>query len=303
MHYPNPPFTKAGVHKYVPFVKEPTARWEAPSTSDLTMNSLQATSDVMFCITRQVDYVVTKQAIRRAGADYGKILYNNVADYVAKQYELTLIDILKAIFGYDGTNTAGVCFATHTLETNTPIDNDVIFAAKTKLGDKGKYLGTIIMHSAQFNNLVQSGLIKYYNASELGYDIWTKGTIPTINGLWIIQTDTVPVETTPSGKLYHAYIGAAGSIEFRNIQFNNKPHWDALAGGTDYFIQTSKIMLRVPGVKYLRQNASDTMNFTDADIANPACWSKVAEDNKDIPLIEVITTAKDIYAPEPEPEE
>jgi len=226
------------------------------------------------------------------GGDLLAEVFKATTQYWSDIYQKYILNMLRGVF--DGTLKN-----THQLDaSNYSMCWDVVAAAKQQLGDKSKELGTIIMHSAQLSNLKKSGLVKYYNASELGYDIWTKGIIPTIDGLWIIETDTVPVTTVNGVKQYHAYIGGKGAIQFRNIQFNNKDYWDALGGGTNYFIQTTKVMLRVPGVKFVREQASDQMNFRNTDLINPLCWQKIAEDDKDILLVELITKA-DSLLPEP----
>jgi hypothetical protein len=222
------------------------------------------------------------------GADLLKEVENATVQWWSDNYQKHILNLLEGVFG-------GALATTHKLDASTyNMSWGTVAAATQKLGDASKKLATIIMHSAQLSNLKQSGLVKYTSASELGYDVWVKGQIPTINGLWIVETDTVPVTIAEDVKHYHAYIGGPGVIEFRNISFDNKYHWDPLAAGTEYFIQRAKIMARVPGVRFIRSSASNTMNFKDVDVKNPACWQKVAEDDKDIPLVELITKADEL---------
>jgi hypothetical protein len=56
-------------------------------------------------------------------------------------------------------------------------------------------------------------------------------------------------------------------------------------------MQTSKLMLRVHSVRNLRDQTTDKINKKNVDLANPACWQKIVEDDKEIPFIELITKA------------
>jgi len=193
--------------------------------------------------------------------------------------------MFKGIFG-------GTLKTTHQLDAHTyNMKWEVVEAAMHKLGDAASQFKVIIMHSSQLSNLKQTGAVDYLSADKLGYDVIVNGTLPSINGLPIIVSDNVPVEEVSGVKQYHAYIGAPGVVEFRQISFKNKDHWDRLGAGTDYIIQTSRIMTRVPGVKFVLENATDKVNPDDSDFINPACWQKVAERDKDIPLVEIITKA------------
>jgi hypothetical protein len=120
----NSPFKTSGTLAHTPLI-EPTADMEAPSSSVLTPNELTQSKDVMVCITRQVDFTTTKQKIARMGSDLGKMLYANVAEYTAKQFEKKVFALLKTLYG-----TGGVLNAKHTSDPGGSIDFTKIFGAK-----------------------------------------------------------------------------------------------------------------------------------------------------------------------------
>ena len=224
----------------------------------------------------------------------------------ADQCQKIILKLLRAVFENALKTSHQVNASTH------PMSWEAIQLATSMLGDKWRDLATIIMHSKQFNNLLTGGMVKYRDAGELGYDILVKGTIPAIFGIPILVTDTVPVTVKGNDTYYHSYIGGKGVIDFRMIGFNNVLHYDPMKGaGTDYILQTTKVMAHIPGVKFVRANATTQNFFSDTDFTNPACWQKIAEDDKDIPLVELITKADAISLPpviapvaqpQPEPE-
>jgi hypothetical protein len=171
---------------------------------------------------------------------------------------------------------------------------EIVEAATGKLGDQAPNLKVIIMHSKQLSSLKQSGMVKDRPASQLGYNIFVDGNLPSINGKPIIVTDKVPTSVVDGSTYYHAYVGAPGAIEFKVLFFDNKPYWTAKGAGTNHILQNSGIMARVPGVKFNIDSATDKSYIADADLANTACWTRIAEDDRDIPLVEIVTKADDI---------
>jgi len=273
-----------GSYATTTFTKRVSGGWEMPlPKTDLNVDGIGQLQDSYVAIYRAKSWGQEEIARDLVGADLLKAVEAVSTQFWSDNYQKHILNMLHGIF-------EGPLKTTHQEDASAYNMNwAVVAAAMSRLGDQSKKLATIIMHSAQLNSLKQHGLVKYYNAGELGYDIWTKGTIPTINGLWIVETDTVPVTEINDVKYYHAYIGGQGVIEFRNISFNNRYNWDTKAAGTDYLIQSAKVMARVPGVKFLRTQVSNEVYFSDADIGNPLNWQKVAESDKDIPLIELIT--------------
>jgi len=254
--------------------------------TDINIEGISQIQDAYVAISRYKSWGQEQLAKDIIGENLLKQVEEYSPQYWADNYQKFILNMLRGIF-------AGTLSTSHSLDAGThTMSWEAIELATSKLGDRAKSLATVIMHSAQFSNLKQQGVVKYKDAGDLGYKIWTEGQIPSVNGLPIIVTDTVPVETVGGVTKYHAYLGGAGAIEFRNISFNNVLHWDTKAAGTDYLIQTVRIMTRVPGVKFVQSNASNQTNPTNADFLNPACWQKVAEDSKDIPLVELITTAQ-----------
>jgi len=222
------------------------------------------------------------------GADLLAEAEKATSQFWSDNYNKCIINMLTGIFN-------GTLEEHHRLDAKTHImDWDVVSEATHLLGDIASQFKVIIMHSKQLGNLEAQGLVKYWSADRLGYDVFVNGVLPSVKGLPIIVNDNVPTEKVDGVDYYHAYIGAPGVIEFRQIKFNNKLHWNTLGAGTDIILQTSRIMIHVPGVKFNLEVATNKVNPTDDDFRNPACWTSVAERPKDIPLVEIITKAAPI---------
>jgi hypothetical protein len=279
----DPPFNKAGIYVHTPFLKEPKARWEIPSTIDLVAHKLTQNKDTMICITRQIDYLVTKQMMRRSGVDLGKILYDNVADYVAKQYELALIDILKAIYGPNG-----VLYATHTVETDTSIDFNTIFNGKSKLGDGADQLAISTYHSKVVNCLREKGMISdMFTWKEKQVET---GSISKVANLPIIETDLMPKVTISNTDKYFSFLLAKDSIYFANPYFEVETwEYPRRNGGEQHIIITSDFCIHLPGVRY-NLNVQEP---TDAQLAAPTTWEKIADNDKDIKVVALLTPIAD----------
>jgi hypothetical protein len=268
-------------------MKEPTQRWEAPSGNDLTAHKLAQNKDTMVCITRQIDYVVTDYMIRRSGADLKEQLLENLTEYCAKQYELTLIDIIKAIFGINGTLKA-----THTKETDSTIDFDTIFAAKALLGDNADELSTSAYHSKVVNQLRTKGMTTdMYTWKEKQVE---DGSITKVAGLPIIQTDILPADVfcptpAPGADKCLSLLMGTNSIYFANPYLDVKTwEYPRRNGGEYHIIVTTDFCVHIPGVKYVLTSQEPT----DLQLAAPGTWEKVADHNKDIKLVGMLTLAE-----------
>jgi hypothetical protein len=274
---PNPPFQTAGVFTHQPVAKEPTGRWEKPSSADLTSHALTQYKDTMVCITRQIDYTVTEQVIRLSGTDLGQELFDNVAGYIAKRYELTLMDILQAIYG-----TGGTLNTTHTIEESSPINFNTIFKGKALLGDNADQLAMSAYHSQVVNHLRNNGMIT--DMSNWKEEQVTNGMLQKVAGLPIIETDLLPQISSK----YLSLLLGNNSIYFANPYFNVRTwEYPKRNGGEIHIIITSDYCIHIPGVRYTLndQEPSDTV------LATPATWQKVADHNQDIKLIALLTPA------------
>jgi hypothetical protein len=275
-----------GVYAVTNFTGRTTSRSEKPVPKvDINIEGITQIQDAYVAVSRYKAWGQEEVARDVVGADLLEETNKVSVQYWADDWQLTILDMLHGIF-------SGTLQSTHSVDASAyTMSWGAVEEAVSRLGDRARANAVIVMHNKQLSNLKQNCVIKYKEAGELGYDVWVKGLLPTVNGLPIITMDTIPTSVVDNVTRYHAFVGAKDSIEFRIINFNNKYYWDKIGAGTEYLIQTCRIMMRVPGVKFMLNNASDMGNPSYSDFRNPLCWQRVAQANKDIPLVELITTA------------
>ncbi len=275
----NPPFKSGGIYNYRPFVKEFTSSLEIPSpATNLTINSLSTDKDTLVCLHRAIAIGEESNAIRRAGESVLQDFLNQQTEYIAKQVEDRMLYVLKGVF-------ESALAGTHQLDASSAtIDVQKIFNAKYKIGDNSDALTTIVMHSKVFQDLALNGLVQYVNASDLGKNIAVTGRIPTIAGMQIVVSDRM---TKDSNGVYHTYLLGENSLYYGLAYFNvTVGHDNLLAGGTDYAVFNIDFAVHVPGVKFA---LSGVTNPTDAQLQLGTTWEKVADHDKDIHVVEILT--------------
>jgi len=271
------------------FTKRLSSTWkQAVPKQDIDVEGISQIQDNQVAISRYQSWGQEELAVDITGNDLLAEVQRASQQYWSDNYNKCIINMLTGIFN-------GTLKDSHRLNAVSHVmDWDVVSEATHLLGDIASQFKVILMHSRQLGNLEAQGLVKYWSADRLGYDVFVNGLLPSVKGMPIIVNDNLPTEKVGSETHYHAYIGAPGVIEFRLIKFNNKLHWNTLGAGTDIVLQTSRIMTHVPGVKFNLEIATNNTNPTDEDFRNPACWTKVAQRSKDIPLVEIITKASPI---------
>ena len=274
----NPPFSRYGIYNYRPFVKEFTSNMEIPTpATNLTINPLTTDKDILVCLHRAIALGEESNASRRAGVSVVKNFMIQQTEYIAKQIEDRMLYTLKGVF-------AGALSGTHQADySSTTIDAQKIFNAKFKIGDNADSLSTIIMHSKVFQDMLLAGLVSFVNASDLGKNIALTGRIPTFGGMQIVVSDRMTYEDG----VYHTYLLGDNSLYYAMAYFNTiVGHDNLLAGGTDYAVINVDFCVHVPGVKY---NLTGVNNPTDAQLQSSSTWAKVADHDKDIKIVELLT--------------
>jgi hypothetical protein len=279
----NPPFSGRGIYAYQPFLKEFTTDLIIPTAAtNMNIQSLTSDKDILACIYRSIAVGEEDAPIRRTGDDLLNTFLQGQAVYMAKQYEKRLYYLLKGLFA-----TSGALETTHqcTDYTSGTITISAITAAKSKFSDNAENLKTVIMHGKVFGDLLQNGLVTYVSASTLGYDVAIRGQIPTVAGMEIIVSDLANSGGSPT--IYSTYLLGDNALYFANPFFEvAKDRNILLAGGTTYAVYNTDFCVHCPGVKMA---LSSKTNLTDAELYTATTWAKVADHDKDIPIVELLT--------------
>jgi hypothetical protein len=149
-----------------------------------------------------------------AGSDPMAAIANRVAEYEARQLQLTTLEILEGLFadndaapGGSDTHTAGdltfdasgVGFVAGV--TNFTAEN--LFDAVQTAGDSQEDFKVLAVHSAVFSRMRKNNLIDFIQDSVTGADL------ATFQGMKVVYDDQMP----KTGNVYHSYIFAPGAVE------------------------------------------------------------------------------------------
>jgi hypothetical protein len=113
------------------------------------------------------------------------------------------------------------------------------------------------------------------------------GSIEKVAGLPIIETDLMP-KTTDNPVKYYSFLSAPNAIYFANPRIEVEDYYvPNTDGGLIHIILTADFCIHVPGVKYNSTNQEPS----DVLLATAGTWEKVADHDKDIKLVSLLTTA------------
>jgi len=171
-----------------------------------------------------------------------------------------------------------------------------ITIAKQKIGDANKNLNTIVMSSAVETVALQAGILNYDN---LNKDTYRSGEIGRIVGLSPFVSD----ECAYVGDAHYSIIGRPGSIVYKTRPYqalsSTNGNLMMLADGSqielvrigtdqageDQIVLRTSYLVHIPGVAW-----NSTANPEDTDLATGANWTKVQADNKDIQIVQYISS-------------
>lgn len=284
-------FSGGGIYQHTPFVTEPTATMQKPASSTtLTGYGLAMSQDIMVCVNRQQDFYISKKEMRRLGivtandqTSAGAIdtLMGLTSNYIGKQIDKYLYYVLKGAFA-----AGGALEATHIQsETGATIGLEGLFRAKAKLSESASQLQYTVMHSKVMNDARLAGLVDYKLAGSFGENLLTSGELARIGGLNVLESDLVNY-TSDIPPIYSTYLFAPNSLYFANPYLSVEPYYIPNVGGGEFHVVISMdFVCHIPGVKYALTNQDPT----DAQLYAAATWSKIADHNQDVKVVELLT--------------
>lgn len=158
-------------------------------------------------------------------------------------------------------------------------------AGATKLGEAMTNLTGIIMHSKVYNDALLLGMVQFINGV-YGQNMLATGQIPTIFGLKVWVNDTLCAGTTANGlTTYPSYLVGGQPIELTWQKKLTMENYREPLGDKNHVIWHFTYGIGIDGVSYT--DAQD--NPTNAQLAS-GTYSKVAENDKNIKLVKLITT-------------
>lgn len=191
--------------------------------------------------------------------------------------------------------------ATHVYDdANNTVSTEALIAAKGKIGDAMKYLNVMVGNSKVHNDMLSKKILVESGANT---DSFSSGMVERVLGMAFVADDAL----TLAGGVYKSYLLALGSLvyKFRNrqkpaisaAQFFNVATEDGIiadfevsrsalvGGGTDILSIRTSYIVHPFGLQF-----AATANPADTDLATGSNWTKAATDNKEIKIVQYISS-------------
>jgi hypothetical protein len=217
---------------------------------------------------------------------------DQAANIWSKAIQKSAISLIKGCMG--------VLAATHTtggIYIGNKINLDAFRDAKQLLGDAQEQLVRALAHSKVLNDATGSILNAFPAVDSVSGQIINNGLKNNIYGTLAIMDDSVAAV----GDVYSTYLAAPGSLGYKfdkwirrdvngnqviantvDFEFQRLPR---TGGGQDVLYMRAKYLVHMFGMSY----TSATANPTDAQLATDVNYTKVADDDRKIKVVELKT--------------
>lgn len=175
-----------------------------------------------------------------------------------------------------------------------------VLQAKQKLGDAQMKLVAGIANSKVVNDAVQLNIAEFVSGS-VGNDSARSGSLATLAGMNMSMDDALTISTD----YYNTYLCGLGAVGYKfgnwvrrksdgsgqivntnnkvDVEFARDPY---TGGGIDILIFRMKYLVFLFGLQY---DDTGGANPTDTVLATGSSWTKVADDNRKIKLVQLRT--------------
>jgi hypothetical protein len=210
-------------------------------TNDITLNNISMAKSTAVVLTRERAWAATdlSRALGQQIDPMGAIV-ELVSDYWARRYQQTLISSVGGALASFNDNTLDISSLSG---TDANIDGEAFVDATQKLGDSGRDLTDIAVHSAVEASLRKQDLIDFIPDSE------GKLTIEAFQGRRLHVDDNMPL----TSGVYTTYLfgqGSVGLVDEMVPNANETYRHPGLSGGTDALYTRRKFIMHPHGVAW-----------------------------------------------------
>jgi hypothetical protein len=215
------------------------AVWD--DTNDITLNNISMAQDTAVVCTREKAFAATDLA-RALGQQIDPMdaIASLVSDYWARRYQDTLINTVSGALASFNDNTLDISSLSGTASN---IDGEAFVDATQKLGDSGRDLTDMAVHSAVEASLRKQDLIDFIPDSE------GKLTIEAFQGRRLHVDDNMPL----TSGVYTTFLFGQGAINLVDemVPNANEPYrHPEKSGGTDALYTRRKFVMHPRGVAW-----------------------------------------------------
>lgn len=261
----------------MPFFADLTGESEVLSdVTPLSVNNITASRDVAAINHRGKAWGVNDLAAAKSGADPMAAIGDLVAAWWARDFQKTLIAILRGVFASTtmaAEHVRNVSIPTgNTATAANKIGSDTAINALSLLGDELDAISIMVMHSEIYYALVALDQIQFEPSSE------QDTMIASYKGRRVIVDDSVPkVPAATNGFVYDTYFFGEGAIVYGEgtpEKLAVETDRDILAGD-DYLTNRRTYILHPAGVRWTGTAAGASPS--NAEYAAGSNWARVYE--------------------------
>lgn len=264
---PTVTITKGGKTVNIPFWKRLSGKVEdLKDTAGLTLNKVDADSDVAAILARGVGYAVNDLAEVFSGDDPMGAIADMLGDSWNDELSETIISVLKGALGSAG------------MESNVNDQSSAVLTSKMmldtcfKLGDNFKKITAVAMHSAVLQHLKNLDVIQTVQAS----------TISPAYETYMDKRVIIDDKLAPTEDIYPIYFFGVGSIAYNENPALVRTEQDRdIVAGEDVITSRRYFTMHPRGIKWIGSPAGATPS--NAELANTANW-KLVENPKNVAI-------------------
>lgn len=296
--YDNVTLTSGGNTVEVPYYGELTGDDEVlTDATSLTPQKVSTTKDIGVIVHRGKAWGSRQLAAILSGDDPMKEVSRQLAKYWAYKYQQTLLAVLWG--SHNPTN--GVLRTTHSSNvaqgsgSAVTITDSAAITAMQLLGDQMGNFDVMICHSKVWADIVKAKLAtntQLFTSENQGLK-----NIPTYMGMQVIISDDVPASTNSSTGF--SYI-AQDTSKNRYVTYFAKKGVMYFGSQKEMQIETDRDILALedvlassthfcPHLKLVKFSGTITDTLTNTALATGTNWTKIAESDKFIPCVSLIT--------------
>lgn len=303
--YDNTKITEGGVFVEVPYYNELAGLDEVITDStSLTPQKIATGKDIGVICHRGAAWGSRELAKILSGDDPMKELARQLAAFWAYRMQQSCLSVLNGVFEPTNGVLAGAGAATNSHFSNVAqgasaavtITDSAAIDAQLKLGDQMDQFDIMICHSKVWADIVKAKLATniqlYTNENQ------SLKTVPTYMGMRVIVTDDVPASTNTAANSAASLIAQDTSKNRYVTYFAKKGCMylgmqQSLKTETDRDILAQEDVLAstvhyVPHLKLVKWGVT-TENPTNTALATASNWTKIAEKDKFIPIVALVT--------------
>lgn len=243
-----------------------------------------------FAANSLVNYMTAEDPMRAIG--------DLLAGYWAIDEQTMLIKTADGVFADNVANDSADLVNNVAVEVvgdqtaATKFTAEAAIDAEAKLGDAGKKLGAMAVHSKVYYDIKKQGLIDFIPAED------GKSQIAFYQGKRLIVDDSLVRAGTTSGFVYKTFIFAGGAFQLGEAPLSTTPiaggfGSEALeyardaAAGLNKLYTRRRFILHPHGFKFTSSSLA-AQSPTNAELATAANWDRVFE-KKNVRIVELLT--------------